>query len=382
MTWREVPLGSVVTFLDHLRRPITEKDRVPGPVPYFGANGQQDSVTGFIFDEPLVLLAEDGGHFDEREKGVAYPICGPSWVNNHAHVLRPKPELNIAYLARVLENRNLLPFISGSTRGKLTKSSAERIPIPLPPLPEQRRIAEILDRADVLRAKRRQAMTLLDELAESTFNEVFGNIVRNDRGWKTAVISDFVAGFTTGKSVVGSGDDRDERSPRVLKISSVTTGTFLPNESKPLPIGYTPLKSHFIERGDLLFSRANTAELVGATAYVLHAVPRVTLPDKLWKFAWKRDGLVDPVWVWKALSRPEFRRVISDRATGSGGSMKNISQPVLLGISIALPPFQIQEDFARRILEIECLRESHSIHLSEFDELFASLQHRAFRGEL
>lgn len=123
MSWPVVALGSVVTFLDQLRRPITAKDRIAGPFPYYGANGQQDSVNSYIFDEPLVLLAEDGGHFDEPQKGVAYRIDGPSWVNNHAHVLRPDESVDVEYLARVLENYDLRPFISGSTRGKLTKDT-------------------------------------------------------------------------------------------------------------------------------------------------------------------------------------------------------------------------------------------------------------------
>jgi len=74
--WPVQPLVDVVDFLDHLRKPITAKDRVKGPFPYYGANGQQDSVNEFIFDEPLILLAEDGGHFGDPEKTIAYRVDG------------------------------------------------------------------------------------------------------------------------------------------------------------------------------------------------------------------------------------------------------------------------------------------------------------------
>ena len=70
------PLGEVAEFLDSRRRPITASERVPGPYPYYGANGQQDSVADYIFDEPLVLLAEDGGPFDQPDRGIAYAIEG------------------------------------------------------------------------------------------------------------------------------------------------------------------------------------------------------------------------------------------------------------------------------------------------------------------
>ena len=69
--WPHVELGEVVEFLDHMRKPVTAKDRVAGPYPYYGANGQQDSVDNYIFDEPLILLAEDGGHFDDPEKTLS-----------------------------------------------------------------------------------------------------------------------------------------------------------------------------------------------------------------------------------------------------------------------------------------------------------------------
>ncbi len=94
-------LGDVAEFLDSRRRPITASDRVPGPYPYYGANGQQDSVADYIFDEPLILLAEDGGLFDQPDRGIAYAIEGKTWVNNHAHVLRAQNGVKREYLVSV-----------------------------------------------------------------------------------------------------------------------------------------------------------------------------------------------------------------------------------------------------------------------------------------
>jgi type I restriction enzyme S subunit len=130
-----VLLGEVVDFLDSQRKPITDKDRVPGPYPYYGANGKQDSVAEFIVDEPLVLLAKDGGHFGNLDRTIAYQVDGKFWVNNHAHVLRPTTRIDIRYLCRHLERYDVMPFVTGTTRGKLTKGAASRIPILLPRSP-------------------------------------------------------------------------------------------------------------------------------------------------------------------------------------------------------------------------------------------------------
>lgn len=170
-----VELSSIVEFLDHKRKPITESERVTGPYPYYGANGIQDYVADWIFDEELILLAEDGGHFENPDRGVAYKISGKSWVNNHAHVLRPT-NVDVDYLKHILRNMDLMQYVNGATRLKLTKANASRIKIPLPPLAEQKRIAELLDTADRIIGLREQAIAKLDELAQS----VFENLLRSN----------------------------------------------------------------------------------------------------------------------------------------------------------------------------------------------------------
>jgi type I restriction enzyme, S subunit len=183
-------LGEVVEFLDSMRRPVTESERRTGPYPYYGANGQQGTIDDYIFDEPLVLLAEDGGHFETPERGIAYRISGRTWVNNHAHVLRTNGTVDLGFLCRVLENYDVTPFVTGTTRGKLTKAAASEIAIPVPPLAEQRRIAEVLDRAEALRAKRRAAIAQLDTLTQAIFLDLFGDPATNSKGWKIRAFSD------------------------------------------------------------------------------------------------------------------------------------------------------------------------------------------------
>ena len=141
--WPIKRIEDITECLDRLRRPVTESDRKPGNVPYYGANGQQGWIDTALFDEPLVLVAEDGGYFDAPERGVAYRIDGPAWVNNHAHILRAIPtHVDTEFLHRALRHFNFLPFISGTTRAKLTQGQLNAVKLYVPPLDLQRQFGE------------------------------------------------------------------------------------------------------------------------------------------------------------------------------------------------------------------------------------------------
>ncbi|MFH0711555.1 MAG: restriction endonuclease subunit S [archaeon] len=144
----EVELGKIIECLDSQRIPITESDRKKGGIPYYGANGQQDSVADFIFNERLLLLAEDGGSWGYKQK-CSYIINGKSWVNNHAHALRVKKELvNIQFLMYWFNLTDLNRYISGTTRGKLNQGVMKKIKIPLPPIALQKKFASIVERVE------------------------------------------------------------------------------------------------------------------------------------------------------------------------------------------------------------------------------------------
>ena len=118
---QKVTLGDVCEILDNQRVPITASERKSGPYPYYGANGLQDYVDGYIFDDDLVLLAEDGGNFGSKDKPIAYRVSGKCWVNNHAHVLKPKDNIDVNYLCYSLMFYNVDGLVNGATRQKLTQ---------------------------------------------------------------------------------------------------------------------------------------------------------------------------------------------------------------------------------------------------------------------
>jgi len=292
----------------------------------------------------------------------------------------PGPELDRAYLVHYLRQESMVDFANSRAAGanlpRLSPVQLEQFPMPLPPLDEQRRIAAILDQADAIRTKRRQVLTHLDALPVSTFLHRFGD---PDRAKRTVKLGD-VARLSAGRNLVAE-DQTQEARFRVLKISAVTSGVFRATESKWLPTDYVPPAAHLIHSGDLLMSRANTAELVGATALVGEAPPNLALPDKVWRFEWQSPD-TDPLFVHTLLSVPSMRRRISRLASGTGGSMKNVSKEKLMRMPLPEVSAAEQRLFADGLRRAFRARDLAARALASDDALFASLQAQAFRGEL
>ena len=161
-------------ILDSMRIPIKASDRKEGPYPYYGANGIQDHVDDYIFDDELVLLAEDGGNFGSRERPIAYRVSGKCWVNNHAHVLKPKNDsLDVDYLCYSLMFYNTAGLVNGATRQKLTQATMREMLIPMRSIEEQKHIIEMLNRVVEIKFHRQNELVKLDELIKARFVEMF-----------------------------------------------------------------------------------------------------------------------------------------------------------------------------------------------------------------
>ena len=145
-------------ILDSMRVPITAADRDRGEYPYYGANGIQGYVAEYIFDDELVLLAEDGGYFGSKNKPIAYRVSGKCWVNNHAHVLKPKEGLNVDYLCYSLMFYKIDGMVNGATRQKLTQSAMRKMLIPKRNMEEQRQIVDKLNRIIEIKKKRKYSL--------------------------------------------------------------------------------------------------------------------------------------------------------------------------------------------------------------------------------
>jgi type I restriction enzyme S subunit len=170
-------------ILDSMRVPITASEREEGEYPYYGANGIQDHIADYIFDDELVLLAEDGGNFGSRERPIAYRVSGKCWVNNHAHVLKPKTGLDVDYLCYSLMFYKVDGMVNGATRQKLTQAAMRKMQIPLRSMDKQKYIVDVLNHIIKLKERRQQELQLLDDLIKARFVEMFGDPILNPNGY-------------------------------------------------------------------------------------------------------------------------------------------------------------------------------------------------------
>ncbi len=374
-------LGEVVEFLDSQRRPVKAAERNPGPYPYYGANGQQGTIDGFLFDEPLVLLAEDGGHFFEPARGIAYKIEGKTWVNNHAHVLRPKPSVDIDYLCLLLKHMNVTRYLTGTTRAKLTKAGACRIKVPLPPLAEQKRIAGILDAADALRVKRHESLAQLDTLLQSIFLDMFGNPVTNPMGWEVKELAEAVSvqgGFAF------KSKDYCKQGVRLVKISNVHSANLKWDEIDRVPDAYLKRYKDFaLEPGDLVI--ALTRPIIKSLDSVkIATVGPMDAPSllnqRVARFVFSPNSTIDNSYLL-AFCRTQFFKNAVQRFC-SESLQPNMSTKQLGRVLIAHPPLDLQHRFSAIVESVEQQKARQLAHLTELDTLFASLQQRAFNEEL
>ena len=144
--WSECTLQEAVDFLDGQRKPLESADRAKrkGKYPYYGASGIIDYIDDYIFDEPLLLLGEDGANIINRSSPLCFIATGKYWVNNHAHVMRPKAGQNIKFICELLESLDYTRYNTGTAQPKLNQEKCRQIELMLPTYNEQCKIADLL----------------------------------------------------------------------------------------------------------------------------------------------------------------------------------------------------------------------------------------------
>ncbi|WP_437896419.1 restriction endonuclease subunit S [Sorangium sp. So ce124] len=205
------------------------------------------------------------------------------------------------------------------------------------------------------------------------------------RGWASAKLGDVIEGFESGRNLMAAGRPATGQEYGVLKVSAVTWGSFKSDENKALPPDKEPRPHEVVRRGDVLISRANTTELVGAVVIVRDNFPRLMLPDKILRIV-QTPSTVDSNFLIYALRTPDVRAYFSEEATGTSDSMRNLSQPKIAGAPLILPPLAEQR---RIVAKIETLT-ARSRRAKEALDAIPTLLERfrqsvlaaAFRGDL
>jgi len=250
------------------------------------------------------------------------------------------------------------------------------IPLILPPLAEQKRIAEVLDHAEAVRAKRRAALALLDSLSQALFIEMFGDPVENPMGWPLKPLSSLVRDDDTiNYGVVQPGDDVGEGVP-LVRVGDLINGTVRHSELKLIAPSIEAAYKRSRLRGDeILVSCVGSIGVVAlandsVTGFnIARAVARIPLSEA-----------TNRVWMAAYLCTDFVQRYFTNELRTVSQPTLNIKQ--LSETLVVLPPLSLQQEFARRIEAVERLKMSNVRALAELDALFAALQNRAFSGEL
>ena len=295
-------------------------------------------------------------------------------------VLRPRSEVaNGAYLFHWVRSPRFVGEMVRRATGASYPAISDRIvfesKIPLPPLPEQRRIAEIMDKADALRTKRQAALAKLDTLTQSIFLDMFGDPATNPKGWPVRTIRDLLesASYGTSEKAEATGEFP------VLRMNNITrTGEMDIAELKYMDLKEDQRERYLVRTGDVLFNRTNSAELVGKTAIYREANP-MAYAGYLIRLRVNRK--YEPEYLAAFLNTVYSKRVLRSMCKSIIG-MANINATELQALRIPVPPLPVQHEFAGCITAVEKLKATHRISLVEQDDLFTTLQQRAFRGDL
>lgn len=274
------------------------------------------------------------------------------------------------------KNNELNQKGTGSTFKAIGRKVLEEIQVPEINLELQRKYASNLERIYSIIQDRQRQLEQLDKLVRARFVEMFGDVKINQHNYKKVKIKQVLKSCEAGWSGNGTQRVKKDDEIAVLKVSAVTKGYFIPEECKVLDDQENIKKYVTPEKGDLLFSRANTREMVGATAIVREDYPTLILPDKLWKIRFNDSANV--FYMKYVLSSKSIRNEFSASSTGTSGSMFNVSMDKFKEIEIPIAPIELQNQFADFVQAIDKSKDSVQKALDEAQLLFDSLMQQYF----
>ena len=296
----------------------------------------------------------------------------PAALNQRVACLRIKDEsvLNKSFLFSMLDSDYFENKCIESSKGVAQKNMStewlKEYDIHLFSMEEQLRISNELDTINNLISLRKQQLSKLDELVKSRFIEMFGDLER------TTTIARYISELRGGKSLAGTEPCKN----KVLKTGAATFGWFDPEQYKYLPTDYEPLPEHKVETGDVIISRMNTPELVGACSYVFEAPDDMYYPDRLWKAVLKEN--TNPIFLWQLLWDRDVRKAIKESSGGTSGTMHNISKPNLLTIKCIDAPIELQNEYAEFVKQTDKSKFEIQKSLEKLETLKKALMQKYF----
>lgn len=354
---------------------IAQKDLLSrkGEYPIYGASGLIKYVDFYHQDQEYIAVVKDGAGIGRAMLLPAYS----SVIGTMQYILpNEDADVNIRYLYYAIVHMDLSKYFNGATIPHIYFKDYQKERLRLPEIGKQCKIAYVLKKVDDIIYLRKAQIVELDKLVKSRFIELFGDPEVNPFNWPIITVGAVIKSCESGWSGNGTQKPRKSGELAVLKVSAVTKGYFIPEECKVLDDQKNIKKYVFPEKGDLLFSRANTREMVGATAVILQDYPDLILPDKLWKIRFV--DTVNVLYMKYALSSPSIRSKFSAVSTGTSGSMYNVSMDKFKAIVIPLPDCDTQQRFAAFVTQINKSKLAVNNSLKKLEILKKALMQQYF----
>lgn len=342
-----------------------------GIYPFFTCAVEPLQINTYAYDCECILVAGNG------DLNVKY-YNGKFNAYQRTYIIEIKnKELDIRYLyhfltkyINILRKNSIGGVIKYIKLGDLTD-----IKLPLPSIDKQQKIVSILDKADEIRTKKKQANEKLDEFLKSTFIDMFGNPETNNKHWEAGTIRDIVKEAKYGTSSKAGS----EGEYPILRMGNLTyNGAITLDDLKYIDLKSEELDKYLVRKGDILFNRTNSKELVGKTALFRYEqsmafagyLVRVRTNEKA-----KAEFL-------SAYMNSDYMKNMLQLKCKNIVGMANINAQELQDFGIYIPPMAFQDKFAQIVEKVEAQKQKNELVIEQMDNLFNSLSQRAFKGEL
>jgi type I restriction enzyme, S subunit len=333
----------------------------------------------FLFTEQHVLYGKLRPYLAKIARPEFRGICSTDILP-----ILPSKNLDRDYLTHFLRQPSMIDLATARSAGanlpRLSPKVLAEFQIPLPPIATQKHIAAILDQAEALRSARQKAIGLLDELARSVFLEMFGDPLKNSKGWKEnqtlGEISDIASGITKGRKL----NEKSTREIPYLAVLNVQDRRLNLDVIKTIEATDDEINRWRLQKDDLLLTEGGDPDKLGRGTLWSDEVPECIHQNHVFRVRLNTNS-IHPLflnWIVGSQKGKDYFLKSAKQTTG----IASINMTQLRGFPMLSPPPALQQEFADRIGAIEALKTTHRESLTKLDELFASLQHRAFRGEL
>ena len=329
----------------------------------------RNSIEKYILKENDLLMSLTG---NVGRVGLISKTMLPAALNQRVACLRTidsliSKEYVFQFLNSDLFEQSAIRSSNGVAQKNLSTDWLKKVEITYPSVEQQKLITSTLNLIERLICCRKEQNKKLNKLVKSRFNEMFEEYP------DSVFLDTYIKELRAGKSLAGEENNKN----KVLKTGAVSYDYFNSSEVKNLPIDYIPLDEHKVEIGDVIISRMNTSELVGAAGYVWAInSDNIYLPDRLWKVI--LNDRVNPVFLWKLITNEKTKLKIKRISSGTSGSMKNISKSKFLQIRVPLPPLSLQNEFADFVAQIDKSQLAIQKSLEELETLKKSLMQEYF----